>query len=84
MTEPITVKIDDRYQITLPESVWKALGLQPGDRLKIKIEDNRIVLARPQPAEDNAVERLISLHDEIWQSVDAAAYLEKERAGWKK
>jgi AbrB family looped-hinge helix DNA binding protein len=84
LTEPITVKIDRQYQITLPESVWKTLELQPGDQLRIQIEDNRIVLGRPQPSGEDVVERLIGLHDEIWQSVDAAAYLDKERAGWKK
>ncbi|MBI2912055.1 MAG: AbrB/MazE/SpoVT family DNA-binding domain-containing protein, partial [Chloroflexi bacterium] len=40
--------LSSKNQITLPVAVVRALGLAPGDKLSVRIEDGHVVL-RPQP-----------------------------------
>ena len=79
MTEAISVKVSNRYQIALPSLARKQLNIQAGDRLLVDIQDGMIVLL-PQP--ENYVEYLAGLHKDIWQDLDTDAYLEQERDAW--
>jgi len=79
MTETISVKVSNRYQIALPSLARKQLNIQAGDRLLVDIQDGMIVLL-PQP--DNYAEYLAGLHKDIWQGIDTDVYLEQERDAW--
>ncbi len=79
MTEAMSVKVSNRYQIALPSLARKQLNIQAGDRLLVDIQDGMIVLL-PQP--ENYADYLAGLHKDIWQGVDTDAYLEQERDAW--
>jgi AbrB family looped-hinge helix DNA binding protein len=80
MSEGVTVKVSNRYQIALPSVARKQLNIQAGDRLLVDIQEGLIVLS-PQP--HNYVEYLAGLHQEIWEGVDTTAYLQQEREAWQ-
>ena len=80
MSEGVTVKVSNRYQIALPSIARKQLNIQAGDRLLVDIQEGLIVLS-PQP--HNYVEYLAGLHQEIWEGVDTTAYLQQEREAWQ-
>ena len=79
MSEPITVKVSGRYQISLPSRARQELHIEAGDRLLVDIQDGLLILL-PQPV--NYVAELAGLHQEVWQGIDAAAYLNEERSSW--
>ncbi len=79
MTETISVKVSNRYQIALPSLARKQLNIQAGDRLLVDVQDGIIVLL-PQP--ENYADYLAGLHKDIWQDMDTDAYLERERDAW--
>ena len=80
MSEGVTVKVSNRYQIALPSIARKQLNIQAGDRLLVDIQEGLIVLS-PQP--QNYVDYLAGLHQEIWEGVDTTAYLQQEREAWQ-
>jgi AbrB family looped-hinge helix DNA binding protein len=80
MSEGVTVKVSNRYQIALPSAARKQLNIQAGDRLLVDIQEGLIVLS-PQP--HNYVEYLAGLHQEVWEGVDTTAYLQQEREAWQ-
>ncbi len=79
MKNKVSVKVSNRYQISLPSMARKRLNIQAGDRLLVDIQDGLIILT-PQP--NNYAKHLAGLHQEVWQEVDTTEYLEKERAEW--
>ena len=79
MTQPITVKVSNRYQIALPSLARKELNIQAGDRLMVDIQDGMIILL-PQP--QDYVAHLSGLHKDIWENVDTTTYLDQEREAW--
>jgi len=44
MPNTTTVKVSNRYQISLPSLARKQLNIQAGDRLLVDIQDGMIVL----------------------------------------
>lgn len=80
MTEAITVKVSNRYQIALPSLARKELNIQAGDRLLVDIQDGMIILL-PQP--QDYVECLTGLHKDIWQNINTTSYLQQERDAWQ-
>jgi AbrB family looped-hinge helix DNA binding protein len=38
------VKVTRKYQVTIPESVRSKLGVKIGDKLRVKSEDNHIIM----------------------------------------
>lgn len=42
----VSAKLTSKGQITLPKAVRDALGLETGDRVVLRVESNRAVLAR--------------------------------------
>ena len=79
MSEETTVKVSSRYQIALPSAARKQLAIDAGDRLLVDIQDGMIILV-PQPKD--YVKYMTGLHQEVWQDVDTAVYLNEERAAW--
>ena len=43
-----TAKLSSKNQITIPKKVVKALGLEAGDRLRVEVEDEKIILLGPR------------------------------------
>jgi AbrB family looped-hinge helix DNA binding protein len=76
MNETTSVKVNGRYQITIPAAARKKLGIAAGDQLLIDVQDGMIVLI-PQPKD--YVEYMKGLHKEVWAGVDTAVYLTNER-----
>jgi len=72
-------KVSGKYQIVIPKIVREALGLRPGDRLLISVEDDKAVL-RLQPR--SYADHLRGLHKEVWQGINPADYLNEERDSW--
>ena len=77
---PQTVKVSSRNQIALPSEARKKLGIRPGDRLLVEVQDGVLMLI-PQP--DDYVAAMAGLHREVWEGVDANAYLNEERNAWQ-
>lgn len=79
MPEPVSVKVSSRHQISVPRIARERLNIQSGDRLLVDIQDGLLILL-PQP--ESYATRLAGLHREVWEGVDAAAYLQEERDAW--
>jgi AbrB family looped-hinge helix DNA binding protein len=80
MSEGVTVKVSNRYQISLPSLARKQLDIQAGDRLLVDIQEGAIMLM-PQP--EDYVEYMVGLHQDVWQDIDTTTYLEQERDAWQ-
>lgn len=39
-----SVKVSDKGQVTLPAQVRRKLGIKPGSRMEVEVQDNRVVL----------------------------------------
>lgn len=76
MSELMCVKVNGRYQISLPSRVRQALNIEAGDRLLVDIQDGMLILI-PQPTD--YVAAMSGLYADIWQNVDTKAYLDEER-----
>ena len=77
--ETITVKVSNRYQISLPSVARKVLQIEAGDRLLVDVQDGMMILI-PEP--EDYVAYLAGLHREIWQGIDTTIYLNEERTAW--
>jgi AbrB family looped-hinge helix DNA binding protein len=78
---PTSVKVNTKYQITIPETARKKLNLKQGDRLLVDVQEGVIVLARePKLYTDH----LWGLDSEIWKGIDVQAYIRGERKAWTK
>lgn len=73
-----TARLSSKSQIVIPAEVRRRLGLQPGDRLRVEVEDGRIVLTRESPLA--ALDRLRSAGTGRWK--EAEEELERSRAEW--
>lgn len=74
------VKVSKRHQIALPSAARHSLGIAPGDRLLVDVQDNLLILL-PEP--DGYAARLAGLHRATWTATDSDAYLADERAAWR-
>ncbi|MGD0115220.1 MAG: AbrB/MazE/SpoVT family DNA-binding domain-containing protein [Dehalococcoidia bacterium] len=75
--------LSSKNQITLPVAVVRRLGLQPGRRLMVRLEDDRIVL-RPEP--EDWVEYFRGSMKGVYGNTreEMDAYVRKERASWRR
>ncbi|MBV7337621.1 AbrB/MazE/SpoVT family DNA-binding domain-containing protein [Chloroflexi bacterium TSY] len=80
MPGPITAKVSNRYQVSIPSLARERLNIQAGDRLLVDIQDGMLILL-PQP--EDYVAHMAGLHREIWQDIDTTVYLEQEREAWQ-
>ncbi len=72
-----TATLSSKSQIVLPAEVRRRLGLHPGDRLVIEVEDDHVVI-RKAPVSD--VDALAELRSELWRGY--AQELEEARNEW--
>ncbi|MCJ7491251.1 MAG: AbrB/MazE/SpoVT family DNA-binding domain-containing protein [Dehalococcoidia bacterium] len=76
-------KLSSKNQITLPVVMVHRLGLEPGRRLMLRLEDDRIVL-RPEP--EDWVEYFHGSMKGVYGNTreEMDAYVRKERASWRR
>jgi AbrB family looped-hinge helix DNA binding protein len=79
MSEIVSVKVSSRHQIVVPRIAREKLEIESGDRLLVDVQDGVIVLI-PQP--EDYVAHMAGLHKHVWEGVDTAAYLDREREAW--
>jgi len=79
MSQPVSVKVSSRYQISVPRIARERLGIQSGDRLLVDVQDGVLILI-PQPRD--YVAHMAGLHREVWTDLNTTAYLEREREAW--
>ena len=48
----VTVTISPKYQVVIPSPVRKSLGVQPGQKVKVLLYDNRIELIPVKPVRE--------------------------------
>jgi antitoxin ChpS len=75
-----TVKVSDKFQISVPAAVRRRLGIQRGDRLLVDVQGDHVVLMR-EP--NSYAEKLAGLHAEVWAGVDPVEYIRTEREAWR-
>jgi antitoxin ChpS len=78
-----TATLSSKNQITLPVAMVRRLGLEPGRRLMLRLEDDRIVL-RPEP--EDWVEYLHGSMKGVYGNTreEMDAYVRRERASWRR
>ena len=76
---PQTTKMSSRGQIVIPQAIRKALELHVGTEFLISLEGNRLIL---EPVK-SFTDALRGLGKEVWQDVDATAYVNTEREAWE-
>ncbi len=69
-----SVRVTRKYQVTIPRSVRERLGLRIGDRVRMEVRGNRVVMETPRPLEHPS-ERLWNLFGRP-MDVDAVALVE--------
>lgn len=75
----LMAKVSSKYQIVIPKRVREELGVRPGDRFLIAVEDGKVVMRlRPR----SYARYLRGLHKEVWQGLDATEYVRGERESW--
>ncbi len=81
MRESATTTLSSKRQITLPVALVRELGLVPGDKLTVRLEDGGILL-RPRPR--NWVDYFSGSRPGYYGKTkeDVEAYLDEVRGGW--
>ncbi len=83
MSEVAATKLSSKNQITLPVAMVRRLGLEPGRKLMLRLEGDRIVL-KPEPEDwvDYYHGRLKGVYGSTIEEMDA--YVRKERDSWRR
>lgn len=63
-----SAKVSTKHQITLPSEARRRVGIQPGDRLSVEVDDDALVLRR-RPVRPS--ERLRGIGAALWDGRDA-------------
>jgi AbrB family looped-hinge helix DNA binding protein len=81
--EVAVTKMSSKNQITLPVAMVRRLGLEPGRRLTLRLEDDHIIL-RPEP--EDWVEYLHGSMKGVYGNTreEMDAYVRRERASWRR
>jgi len=75
------VKLSERNQMVLPKIAREAMGIKPGGRLLVIVEDRSVRLL-PEP--DDWTEYLYGLGADTWQALGGGTqFLREERASWR-
>lgn len=78
---PKTTTLSSKYQITLPAALVRELGMEPGDKLAVRLEEGRIVL-RPRPRDwvSYLAGSMRGYYGKTKKEIDA--YLREVRGDW--
>jgi AbrB family looped-hinge helix DNA binding protein len=74
-------KLSEKGQVVLPKEVRRVLGVRGGDRVYFLVEDDKVEV---RPYTKSLTELMKGIGKKYWESIDAKAYLAKERKTWKK
>ena len=75
------VTLGERNQVTLPRDARKALGVQPGERLLVVVENQRVYLL---PEVENWADYIYGLGKDMWAELGGGEkFLQEERAAWE-
>lgn len=75
-----TATLTSKSQITIPVSVRRQLGIGPGDRVELVVEEGRALL---RPLKGSFTDRMEGLGQAMWERAGGGdAWLEAERASW--
>jgi AbrB family looped-hinge helix DNA binding protein len=79
--EQAIVKVSSKRQITLPASIYKKLGIQPGQKLLLEVQGDKIILS---PKTTSYTELLAGSLKNIYGRTpeEVNAYIRKERETW--
>ena len=73
--------ISSKYQITLPARLVRELGLQPGDKLAVEVEEGRLILhPRPKDWVSYTAGSMPDYYGKTKEEIDA--YLREVRGDW--
>lgn len=76
------VRLNRRNQIVLPKAAREALGVKPGGRLLVRVEEGSVRLL---PAPENWSEWMYGLGAEAWASLGGGeAFFREERSSWER
>ncbi len=76
------VRLSRRNQMVLPKAAREALGVKPGGRLLVIVEEGNVRLL-PEP--ENWSEWMYGLGAEVWASLGGSeTFLQEERASWER
>ena len=74
-----TTKVGQRYQVVIPKEIRNQLKLKPGERLKVELMGNTVVMERYS----SEAEQWYGKQKTLWANIDALAYLKEERSTWR-
>ena len=77
MTErknPITSKVTQKYQATIPQTIRKKLGIQQGDRIAFEIEAEQVIIKKVLPLDWEYLEAVGDTLSEWSSEADEQAY----------
>lgn len=75
------VKLSKRNQMVLPKVAREALGVKPGGRVLIIVEDQRVRLL-PEP--EDWTDYIYGLGEDVWAALGGGErFLREERASWE-
>jgi AbrB family looped-hinge helix DNA binding protein len=81
MREPATTTLSSKHQVTLPVALVRQLGLAPGDKFTVRLEDGAIMLLpRPRSWVDYISGSMPGYYGKTKEEIEA--YLAEVRAGW--
>lgn len=74
----VVVKLSKRNQMVLPKAAREALGIKPGGRVLVIVENKQVRLL-PEP--DNWTDYIYGLGDDVWATLGGGEqFLQEERA----
>jgi len=75
----IIVKINNKFQISIPKKIRNITGLSAGDTLAIEVNKDRIILISLNKKYTDYSHKL---HSKVWVNIDIDGYIKKERENW--
>ena len=81
MNTTTVVKLSKRNQMVLPKAARQALGVDPGGRVLVIVQDQRVRLL-PEP--ENWTDYVYGLGEDMWAALGGGErFLQEERASWE-
>lgn len=79
--DAVVVKLSARNQMVLPKAAREALGIKPGGRVLVIVENDQVRLL-PEP--DNWTDYIYGLGGDVWAALGGGEqFLQEERASWE-